>query len=97
MFLADDIFKNQEKDKRQMATFKNFPSISMDAVQLFKERLIEQYQNSPIFHTIVDKFHCSVQNGDMTFDALFGAVFLAKEIFIANQEDRICDDIKTKR
>lgn len=52
-----------------------------------KDRLIEQYQHSPEFHALVDSFHQHVRSGRATFDGLFGALLLAKELFVQEHEN----------
>jgi len=91
-----DLISSSKKEK-QISNEQDRPDISMDTFQRFKDRLIEQYLHDPKFHAIVDNLHCSIQNGDITSEALFGAIFLAKEMFIQNHEDRIRDDIKYER
>ncbi len=97
--LYHSLFPHSTKHKTftQQSSKPELPTISMDTFQRFKDRLLEHYQKDPKFHTVVDSFHNSVRTGGITFDALFGAVFLAKEIFIANQEDQIYDDIKYRK
>ena len=84
---------NKSLFQEQSVPQPEIPTISMDTFHGFKDRLLEQYLHDPKFHAIVDRFHCSVRNGDITFDALFGALFLAKEIFIGDSESRIFHDL----
>jgi len=66
----------------------------MDTFQRLKDRLLEQYQKNPKFHAIVQRFHASMQDGSITSEALFDALFLAKEIFIREKESRILADLE---
>ncbi len=63
----------------------------IESYQTLISRLVEQYKQSPEFHTLVDQFHSAVQTGAATFDGLFGALFLAKECFVENRETQIRD------
>lgn len=70
---------------------KKAPNFDINSYHAFKARLTEFYEHSPEFHSFVDYFHDSVRCGQATFDGLFGALFLAKDIFIREQELRIRD------
>lgn len=61
----------------------------VDSYHAFRFILVKQYQNEPKFHSMVDHFHCMVQGGEATFDGLFGALFLAKEMFVRSRETAI--------
>ena len=61
----------------------------IESYQILRSRLVQQYEQSPKFHAMVDHFHSAVQTGTATFDGLFGALLLAKECFVQNGEMRI--------
>lgn len=76
---------------------KKAPNFDINSYHAFKARLVELYEHSPEFHSFVDMFHNSVQSGQATFDGLFGALLLAKDIFIREQELRIRDGQEIQR
>lgn len=76
---------------------KETPIFDINSYHAFKSRLVQLYEHSPEFHSFVDLFHSSVQSGQATFDGLFGALFLAKDIFIREQELKIRDGQKIQR
>lgn len=94
MSFMEQLLHNKGTHKRQIATPPDPPKISMDTFHSYKSRLVEHYQKDPKFHAIVDNFHHSILCGDITSEALFDAIFLAKEIFILNREDRIRSDLE---
>jgi len=62
-------------------------SSAIHSYHALRDRLVEQYQHSPEFHALVDSFHQHVQSGHATFDGLFGALLLAKELFVQDHEN----------
>lgn len=69
----------------------------VDSYHAFRFILVKQYQEEPKFHSMVDHFCCAVQSGEVTFEGLFGAISLAKELFVQNQEARIHDRLISER
>jgi len=70
--------------------FPFFAGSSPSAVRSYHElkaRLVEQYQHSPEFHTFVNSFYHYVQSGQATFDGLFGALLVAKDLFVQEHEN----------
>ena len=67
-------------------SFFSSPS-AIHSYHALRDRLVEQYQHSPEFHALVDSFHHHVQSGRATFDGLFGALLLAKELFVQEHEN----------